>query len=266
MDKAVSFPLESATPESAVISRPPAFAPRWSLRGLACLPVHAYNTLHRLVRPAKAVFSNSVELCQIRQLAAAPSDIDEHLEQMFTETLLCRPGLIVELGVRGGVSTFVFERAAALFSSTLVGVDIADCSGASRYPRWHFHRGDDVQFAAEFADFCGNRHLTPQIDLLFIDTSHYYDHSVQEIGAWFPHLSLRAKVMFHDTNMKLTGPRRDGRIQLAWDNQRGVIRAIEELLDVRIDESRECVEHAQGWLLRHFPHCNGLTILDRVLT
>jgi hypothetical protein len=62
----------------------------------------------------------------------------------------------------------------------------------------------------------------------------------------------------------LIGPRRDGAIQLAWDNGRGVVRAIEEHLGIHIDESRECVEHANGWLLRHFPNCNGLTILDRL--
>ena len=264
MDKAVSFPLESAARENAAISLAPALAPRWSLRGLACLPLRAYNTLHRLVRPEKIVSSKSPELQQVRELAAVPSDINEHLEHIFAEALLCRPRLIVELGVRGGISTFVFERAATLCSATLVSVDIEDCSGASHYPRWHFHRGDDVQFAAQFADFCRYRNVVPQIDLLFIDTSHYYAHTVEEIGAWFPHLSQRAKVMFHDTNMKLTGPRRDGRIQLAWDNQRGVIRAIEEHLGIHVDEGSECVEYADGWLLRHVPNCNGFTILDRL--
>jgi hypothetical protein len=102
------------------------------------------------------------------------------------------------------------------------------------------------------------------VDLLFIDTSHYYDHTVQKIAAWFPHLSEKAKVMFHDTNLRLMGPRNDGGIALAWDNRRGVIRAVEEFLGIHLDERKQCIERAPGWLVRHWPNCNGFTILDRI--
>src|SRR5262249_3324959 len=69
-----------------------------------------YNSLHRKISPPRLVASQSDELTEIRQLALTLSDIDEHLERIFAEALLCHPKLIVELGVRGGVSTFVLER------------------------------------------------------------------------------------------------------------------------------------------------------------
>ena len=50
------------------------------------------------------------ELREIRGFARRPNHINEHLELIFTESLLIWPRLIVELGVWAGTSTFVFER------------------------------------------------------------------------------------------------------------------------------------------------------------
>ena len=47
---------------------------------------------------------------------------------LFTEALSVHPSLIVELGVRGGESTFVFERVAKMCGSQLGSVDIEDCA------------------------------------------------------------------------------------------------------------------------------------------
>jgi len=107
-----------------------------------------------------------------------------------------RPRLIVELGVRKGQSTFVFERVARLFDAALVSVDIEDCMQASSYPHWHFVQSDDVAFARRFPAWCAEHDLPAQIDVLFIDTSHVYEHTVQEIDAWFPLLAKHALVFF----------------------------------------------------------------------
>jgi len=239
--------------------------PRWSPAWFICGGIRAYNAARRALLPAPhAAVANSEELREIQQLAGVPTDIDEHLELMYAEALLLRPAVIVKLGVRGGTSTFVFERAARACGSHVISVDIEDCSAISSYSRWHFYQGDDVQFAAQFGEFCCERNIPPQLDLPFIDTSHQYEHTVQEIRAWFPLLSSRAKVMFHDTNLNLFGPRRDGCFAVSFDNQRAVVRAIEDCLAVSIQEHRQYVEYAGGWLVRHWPNCNGFTILDRV--
>jgi hypothetical protein len=62
----------------------------------------------------------------------------------------------------------------------------------------------------------------------------------------------------------MIGPRRDGCFQLSWDNQRGVIRAIEDYLGVSIDESKPFSDQIGDWMVRHWPNCNGLTIMDRI--
>jgi cephalosporin hydroxylase len=264
MNRTALAPCETASAQSTPVARPPLFASPWSLGGIASIAPRLYNTLHRSVFSKRALSSRSKELAEIRRFAEQPSDIDEHLEMMFTETLLCGPNVIVELGVRGGASTFVFERAAALCSAALVSVDIDDCSFVSHYPQWHFVKGDDVEFASHFPEFCRMKNIVPSVDVLFIDTSHYYDHTFQEMQAWMPLMSARAKIMFHDTNMRLVGPRKDGCFQIAWDNQRGVIRSIEEYLSTEIDESKPYTECVNGWLVRHSPYCNGFTIMDRL--
>ena len=243
--------------------RPPLLPKRLSWIGMAQTVLSAYNVVRRAILRKKIEVSGPL-LQEVNQRASRPSDIDEHLATLFLETVLSRPNLIVELGVRDGTSTFVFERAAAIFGATLISVDLEDCGSISSYDKWYFLRGDDVRIAGEFVDFCSARDLPGMIDVLFIDTSHYHEHTVEEIRVWFPLLAPRAKVLFHDTNSKHIGPRRDGCFQFGWDNHRGVVRAIEEFLQITIQEDREEIQHAGEWLVRHSPYCNGLTILDRI--
>lgn len=238
--------------------------PKEESRGIKGWLAGKYNRVYRALRPHVLETTDAADLREIREKALTPGDIDEHLELMFTEALLQRPQLVVELGVRGGVSTFVFERVAQRCGATIISVDVEDCSRTSSYEKWHFVRADDVAFAAQLRELCRQKGLPKEVDLLFVDTSHYYDHTVQEIEAWFPLLSERAKVILHDTNLRAVGPRRDGTFQLAWDNDRGVIRAIEGYLGIRLREGAPYQDVANGWLIRHWPNCNGLTILDRL--
>ena len=248
----------------ASVPRPPLLPAPWSGAWVVEKVLRPYNRiLHALRSPARPR-GGFQELAEIRSYATTLTDIDEHLELMFMEGLLCRPSLIVELGVRGGASTFVFERVARICGSALVSADLDDCSTVSPNGSWHFFQGDDILFSRLFPQFCAQRGITPSIDLLFIDTSHYYDHTVQEIAAWFPLLSGRAKVMFHDTNLRLLSPRKDGCFAIGWDNERGVIRAIEEFLGTHINERKKSEQYTNGWLVRHWPNCNGFTILDHI--
>ena len=226
--------------------------------------IRIYNSL--FVRSIEKPVPGIPELKEIEErAAAAPTDIGDHLPTIFAEAVAARPGLIVELGVRGGETRFVFEKVAQLSGSALISVDIDDCSGVcSASPRWHFVQRDDVQFAAEFPAWCHSRSIDPQIDVLFIDTTHLYEHTISEIKAWFPLLAPKCKVIFHDTNMKAYYRQQNGTILRGFDNQRGVIRAIEEHLKTRFNEKISFVTTVNGWLVRHWPYCSGLTVLERI--
>ncbi len=222
-----------------------------------------YNfLLARRSRPPGPV-SDLPAMAAVAARARVRTDVSDHLETLFAEALLQRPRVIVELGTRGGESTFVLSQAAAGCGADLISVDLEDCSGSSAYPRWHFVKSDDVAFAKKFPGWCRRRNITPRIGLLFIDTSHEFEHTRREIQAWFPHLAPGAKVIFHDTHLRLIYFRRDRSMGIGWNNRRGVMRALEEYFSCRFDESRTFVDARRGWLIRHWPDCNGLTILDR---
>lgn len=203
----------------------------------------------------------------IRARTRRRSDISDHLPILYRETLARRPKLMVELGTRGGESTQVLLTAAGAVGAPMVSIDIDNVAGAIREPdlaaRWRFVQADDVAFAREFPAWCAREGLPGSIDLLFIDTSHLYQHTVEEIAAWFPLLSPSATVLFHDTAMGEYYRRADGTIGRGWDNARGVIRAIEEALGILIDEFRPFCGTARGWTVEHHPLCNGFTVLRR---
>ena len=104
------------------------------------------------------------------------------------------------------------------------------------------------------------------VDVLFIDTSHLYEHTVRELAAWFPLLANKALVIFHDTNLDGKGYyRKDGKMEMNWDNKRGVTQAIEEYLNISIDETTNFDSVIQRgdikWILKHYSNSNGLLLL-----
>jgi cephalosporin hydroxylase len=120
---------------------------------------------------------------------------------------------------------------------------------------------DDVECASTYSDL-----LKGMINVLFIDTSHLYDHTVKEIAAWFPLLNDKALVIFHDTNLDGKGYyRKDGKMEMNWNNDRGVTRAIEEYLNMPIDEKTDFEKTIQRddikWTLKHYSNSNGLLLL-----
>ncbi len=212
-----------------------------------------------------AIFSNDlVELNEIYERTQCGTDISDFLPLLFYEAITQKPKLIVELGIRGGESTFVFERAARLCDATLLSVDIEPVGQLSDYPKWHFVEADDIEFSKHFMDWCREKQISPSIDLLFIDTSHLYEHTLQEIKHWFPYLAPQAKVIFHDTNLKQFTFRKNGQLVLTWDNKRGVIRAVENYLGTTFSETQEFIQAVREFIIHHLPYSNGLTILRKI--
>lgn len=78
------------------------------------------------------------------------TDISNHLETLFAESLAIESRLIVELGVGDGESTYVLERIANLWGAKLVSIDISDCRKVSSFKDRIFVQKDDISFAAEF--------------------------------------------------------------------------------------------------------------------
>jgi len=187
------------------------------------------------------------------------SDISSHLDTIYMKVLEFKPKNIVELGVRGGESSKIFNYINQEIDSNIVGVDIDECD-YSFMKNGTFYKANDIIFHAFYNGLYGKN-----IDVLFIDTSHYYEHTVQEIHYWFPLLSDKALVIFHDTNLNISYMRKNGTYGVGWDNQRGVIRAIEDFFGRQFNEKEEfhysCKKDGVSWKVSHEPFCNGLTLL-----
>jgi cephalosporin hydroxylase len=192
------------------------------------------------------------QVISLMQQACFPTDISEHLLTIYSEAVECRPKLIVELGVRSGESTKALLLAAERYGSRVLSIDVEDCSKISSSNCWMFIQSDDILFGSIFSKWAPSRGLVPAIDVLFIDTSHSYEHTLAEIHTWFPYLTPGAKVMFHDTgNSALYGF--------------GVTRAIGEYLQIQFNEQEYLPALSiDGWLIRHNPACNGLTVLRKL--
>jgi cephalosporin hydroxylase len=193
----------------------------------------------------------------------------DHMGTIFADVVACRPRLIVELGTRGGESTRSMLAAGTRSDARMLSVDVRDCSDVPVPPRfrdrWTFVQCDDVAFGCHgFTAWCETNGVPPRIDVLFIDTSHLYEHTVRELETWLPFVPVGGIVLLHDTNMREIYRRLNNRVHFGEDNDRGVIRALEEHLGRRYDETKQFVDVRRGWLVRHHPWASGLTYLKRI--
>jgi len=107
-----------------------------------------------------------------------------------------QPRLSVELGVCGGGGSFHLAIGYPL--GKVVGVDLAYDHPEnlnfviSQYPNFHFWLGDTIEVAGDIYQEHG------EIDILFLDSVHTFDHTTAELKAYRPYLSDRAIVLFDD--------------------------------------------------------------------
>jgi cephalosporin hydroxylase len=124
---------------------------------------------------------------------ASWSDIVDHLPRLYDEA--CRDNVtVIELGVRGGNSTAAFMAAAELHDGHVWSVDINECSGPWG-KRWTFIQGDDMdpEVIAQL----------PECDVLFVDSSHHYEHTLAELKAYVPKVKDGGVVLLHDTELEM---------------------------------------------------------------
>lgn len=110
----------------------------------------------------------------LRDWALAQRDMAPHIRTLTEFARSCKR--IVEFGTRGAVSTWAFLDGLPP-KGQLWSVDIEPCEVPPRVandPRWKFVVGDDL-------DRETLAQLPLRADLVFIDTSHEYEHTVEEL-------------------------------------------------------------------------------------
>ncbi len=149
---------------------------------------------------------------------AGNGDIGLHLPYLHQRAKAAKVAL--ELGVRNGCSTAALLCGIEEADGHLWSVDTTAPEPPANewrdHPRWTFLQGDDMDGTIQ-AD-------TPaEVDLLFIDTSHRYQHTLDELTIYGPRVRIGGVILLHDTELEVS----PGSVQ---DEDRGypVRRAIQE--------------------------------------
>ena len=133
------------------------------------------------------------------------SDVQDCL-QRYHETAARYPEVaVLELGTAAGNSTSAFLAAAVKTGGHVWSVDlvanpmapqpwtVAERWTASGY--WTFIVGDDMYVEVPDRKF----------DVLYIDTSHTYDHTLAELRRFVPMVAEGGTVLMHDTHLEVYG-------------------------------------------------------------
>lgn len=210
-----------------------------------------------------------VALIDVSYFGANPkSDISEHLNFLYFYLHTARPKNILELGTRRGESTRVIEKYCREMNIVGKSIDLEEAPAWLKNSKnWKHFVGDDIKLGRNLAHtkrWPDDSEFKP-LDFIFLDTSHEYIHTKEELATYLPLLrSGVGAIAFHDTNLTSAPTLRlDGSVGYGHDNKRGVARAIEEQFAFNFDERSLHVQSIPGFnfLFYHQPWCNGFSIL-----
>jgi predicted O-methyltransferase YrrM len=131
---------------------------------------------------------------QYRERAGLETDIRAQLPVLYAHARHAET--VIELGVRGGNSTAALLAGCERGGGRLWSVDVEQPRVPAEWhqvPFWRLLVADDV--SAEAAAFC-----PAGADVLFIDTSHAYDHTLAELRLYVPKVRPGGIVLLHDTD------------------------------------------------------------------
>jgi cephalosporin hydroxylase len=144
-----------------------------------------------------------------QEVRSRPYDIVDHLVTLATAVLAFQEPVIVELGVRAGVSTVAWLWALQVRSAGhLWSVDGAHpvpdefgndlLSDQFDNPQWTFIQlwDNDPECLAQLPERC---------DILFVDSQHTYEVTSEELELYMPRVRGGGRAYFHDTALLTTG-------------------------------------------------------------
>lgn len=124
------------------------------------------------------------------------SDIQLHLPYLHQRVIDANAQIVVELGVRSGMSTAALLAGVEQTGGHMWSVDIVWPKVPEEFVlsnHWTVLVGNDLQLAG---------HIPDGIDVLFIDTSHMYQQTWDELILYVPKVKPGGVVLLHDTELQ----------------------------------------------------------------
>ena len=172
-------------------------------------------------------------------------DSDGHLLTLFSIAVSSKAKVMLELGVRNGDTTLPLFEAAKINDAFLYSIDINDIGFVFDEKYWKFIKSDSIEYLKKVSK-------NDNIDLVFIDDWHSYEHVKEELEILDKIISPSTIILIHDLMYGNTCPYYHTDLTLKsgqWANG-GPYRALAEL-------------DTQFWEFSTLPWCNGLTILRK---
>lgn len=110
--------------------------------------------------------------------------------------------VVAELGTRMGESTSALLAGASASGGHVYSVDIGPvgpCEWWEQTGRWKFLNADDMSVTAR-------AFIPGKLDVLFIDTSHTYEHTLAELREYVPRVKPGGTVLCHDPELRNDDP------------------------------------------------------------
>jgi predicted O-methyltransferase YrrM len=126
------------------------------------------------------------------------SDIQGHLTTLYDTVRAYPSAVVLELGVRWATSTAALLAGAAEVGGHVWSVDIAHPT----YPEWWHDTGMWTLTVGDDTDPLVSLDQPDLLDVLFIDTSHAYDHTLHELRLYVPRVKPGGTVLLHDTELE----------------------------------------------------------------
>jgi cephalosporin hydroxylase len=118
-------------------------------------------------------------------------DLGENKAHLFCTAATAKPGdVLVDLGVREGVSSMTMLAATAGQQCKVIGVDVSSAPDIHD-PRYSFLQTDSITAI----------HMMPQeLFMVFVDTLHIKEQVIAELFHYWPRIRVGGWAVFHDTN------------------------------------------------------------------
>jgi cephalosporin hydroxylase len=128
------------------------------------------------------------------EVANTPSDIVGHLPMFVQMVARLEAKHVIELGTRSGVSTVAWLYALEQTGGHLTSIDLDPRPDIGEWEHWTFIQGDDLD-----ARIVGG---LAQADIVFIDTSHLFEHTRAELGVYRWLVRRGGLIVCHDTQLE----------------------------------------------------------------
>jgi cephalosporin hydroxylase len=158
---------------------------------------------------------------------STPSDIVAHLPRFVALCAELDATSVIELGTRTGVSTIAWLYALE-GKGELISIDLDARPPIGEWDHWTFIQGSDMDPAIVAG--------LPKADIVFIDTSHLYEHTVAELDIYIEHVRPGGRIVLHDTQLR----RPEGSPPLPVFPVRKAIAEFAEARDLIWHEYRDC--------------------------